>query len=69
MTGIRKSSRQFSQQDKDLAVKKIIRLPEELPIVNDLSLSDIDDGSDKKQLFKLKKQMSNSKFLLRQKTM
>ena len=69
MTGLRRSTRRFSQVDKDLVVKKMIKLPEELPFINDLSLSDIDDGFDKKQLFKLKKTATNSKLLLRKKTM
>ena len=69
LTGLRHASRRFSQQDKDIAIKKIIRLPEELPIINDLSLSDIDDGFDKRQLFKLKSKIINKNALLKQKTM
>ena len=65
----RKGSKKFSNLDKEMAVKKMVRLPEDLPIINDLSLSEIEDGFDRKQLFKLKKKLTNKNLLLKQKTM
>ena len=69
LTNLRNENRRMSQKEKDLNLKKLIKLPEELPVINDLSLSlsDIEEGANKK-LFKLKKRATNSKFLLRQKT-
>ena len=63
------SKRRFSQQDKDFLLKKKIRIIDELPILNDLSLSDIEESIDKKQLLKMKKDTLNSKFLMRQKSL
>ena len=45
------------------------RLQEQLPILNDLSLSDIGDGIDRKKLFTINKQPTDSKTILRRKTM
>ena len=67
--GLRKASRKFSHQDKEMMLRKMIRLPEQLPNINDLTLSEIDDGFDRKQFFKLKKKLTNKNSLLKQKTM
>ena len=62
------SKRSSSLIDKDDEERKNVRLPQELSLIYDLSLSDIEENPDKKQIIKLKKQLTNtSKILLRQK--
>ena len=69
ITALRVSKRRFSQQEKDFLLRKRIRIIDELPILNDLSLSDIEESIDKKQLLKMKKDTLNSKLLMRQKSL
>ena len=66
---LRRSTRRLSQQDKDFLLRKKIRIIEELPILNDLDLSDIEENLDKKALLKIKKSTLNSKLIMRQKSL
>ena len=59
----------YSKKDKDFALRKKVRLLEQLPIINDLGLSDVEDNLDKKQLIKFKKQRFNKKNLMKQKSL